>query len=280
MLTANRHGRGPKPANRAARHPEVDHRVVFQHAAGDGRSEIRRNRRDLVPDNEACHVQRMNAAIGKLSGNAGHIGVIAPPDPRIIRIGGVPVMPMTEIRHDEPDLADLSASDHRPHLPNHRIGRVTVVNGADLARRLCHADDLFALLDRHGHRLFAEHVEPGLQKRLRDFEMRGIWRRDRNEVHAVIPARLALEHVLPSGIGAVLGHAKAHGIVPPPVRIGIQCTGGQREISIRKGTEPVRRSNLAAFTAANHSPVELHGLTLSESDAFQIRPVRPCVIDR
>ena len=67
MLTANCHGRRPKPSNRAALHTEIHHRVVFQLSAGDGRGEISGKRFHLVIANEARHMQSVDAAICELA---------------------------------------------------------------------------------------------------------------------------------------------------------------------------------------------------------------------
>ena len=102
----------------------------------------------------------------------------------------------------------LAARDHRLHLAHHRIGRVAIVHRADLAGGFGDAHDLFAFFDRHRHRLFAKHVKPGLQEGFGDLEMRGVWRRDGDQINPVVAPSFTVQHLLPVAIGAIRSKPK------------------------------------------------------------------------
>ena len=162
MLPPDGDRRCPKPPHRAARHAEVDHRVVFQHPAADGRGEIGRQPFHLVIADETGHVQRMDATIGELARHSGHGRVIAPAHTRVVGIGRVAVVAVAEVGDDQPHLADIARPHHGAGLPDHRIGRIAIVDSTYPARLRGNADDFFALFDGHRHRLFAQHMKPGL----------------------------------------------------------------------------------------------------------------------
>ena len=51
------------------------------------------------------------------------------------------------------------------------------------------------LLDGHGHRLFAQDMDAGLEERLRNLVMRGVGRGHGDKAYSVRPARFAGQHI-------------------------------------------------------------------------------------
>lgn len=94
-------------------------------------------------------------------------------------------MAMAEAGHDQPGLADLAGAHHRAGLAHHRIGRIAIVHRADLAGPFRDRDDLFAFLDGHRHRLFAQHMKAGLQKGLGDLVMGRVGRGHRDQIDPI-----------------------------------------------------------------------------------------------
>jgi hypothetical protein len=169
-------------------------------------------------------------------------------------------MTVAEIRDNEANLPDLVRAHHLPHLAHHRIGRVAVVHRADPAACPSHADDLLALLDGHRHRLFAQNVKARLEERLGDLEMGRVRRGHRHEIHAIVAVPLALQHLAPVAIGAVSRNAQPLGIGASLRRVRVERACHQDEIAVRLRTQPVRRTDLAAFAATDHAPVQsCHG---------------------
>ncbi len=86
--------------------------------------------------------------------------------------------------------------------------------------------------------------------------MRGIGRRDGDEVDPVAAVPLACQHLAPVAIGAVGRDAEAAGIFAALLRVGVERTGGEIVEAVERGADAVRGSDLAAFAAADHAPVQ------------------------
>ena len=63
----------------------------------------------------------------------GELRVVAPADARVVGIGGVGMMAVGEFGDDHPDLAEVAARDHRPHVADQRVAGIAVVDRADAA---------------------------------------------------------------------------------------------------------------------------------------------------
>ena len=200
---ADRDRTRPEPQHRAAVHAQIDHRVVFERAAGQAGDEIGGKLARLLARDITRHVQRVDAAIRELRGNARECGIVAPAHARIVGVGCIGVEAMREFGLDQPDFAEIPAGDHRAHVPDQRITAVAVVDRAEDACPLRGRGDVLGLFDRHRHRLFAEHRDARLEKRFGDFVMRRIRRRDGDEIDPVGSPALAFEHLPPVAIGAV-----------------------------------------------------------------------------
>mmetsp|Transcript_7399 Transcript_7399/g.12464 ORF Transcript_7399/g.12464 Transcript_7399/m.12464 type:complete len:348 (-) Transcript_7399:1816-2859(-) len=257
MLATNGHGRGPKPANRAPAQPEIHHRVVFQHTAGNGRGKVGREHFDLIIADETGHVQRMNTAIGKLPRHTRHRRIIAPADTRIVRIGRIAVMSVAEVRDHQPDLAQFACTYHRTRLPNHGIGGIAVVHGADFTGPLCNAHNLFALVHLHGHGLFTQHVEARLKERFGDLKMGRIGRGHRDQINAVGTVLFACQQFLPIAIGTVRADAQALRIIPTSIGPVIQGARSEFKQAVGLRAQAVCGSDLAALAAPDHAPFQL-----------------------
>ena len=110
----------------------------------------------------------MNAAVGKLPGNARLRGIIPPAHAGIVGIGRIGVKAVRELHDDQPDLAKVSTRHHAAHVAHQRIARIAIIDGADGtgARRSGH--DVLRLVDGHRHGLLAQHVDACLEKSLGD----------------------------------------------------------------------------------------------------------------
>ena len=199
---------------------------------------------DFLAGDKACQMQGVDAAIGHLAGHAGLRRVVTPAHARIVLIGGVGMVAVAEIGDDKPDFSKVTPCNHCPHLPDHRVSAVAVIHRANFAGLTGDLHDLLALLDRHCHRLFAKHVEPGLQKRLGDFEMRGIGCRHGYEIDAVLARALALQHLAPVAISAVRCNAEALRVGTTGLGVVIERSRHERKMSIGLSTEPVCRPDL------------------------------------
>ena len=63
-------------------------------------------------------MQRMNAAVCELGGNAGLRRIVAPSHPRIVGVCCIGVVPVREFGDDESDFSQLATRNHRAHMPD------------------------------------------------------------------------------------------------------------------------------------------------------------------
>ena len=153
-------------------------------------------------------------------------------------------------------MSEIAPGNHGPHVPDKRIARISVVDRADAARRAGGANDVFALIHRHRHRLFAKHMEPGLEKCLGDLKVRGVRRGDRDKIDPVGTVLFAGEHFTPVAIGAVFSDAETLREGTAGRRIVVERTGDEGEFAIDCRAKTVRGADLAALAASDHSPVQ------------------------
>ena len=208
------------------------------------------------------HVQRVNTTIGKLGRHPRLCGVIAPTDARVFHVGGVCVMAMSEFGHDNPNFAQIAPRHHRPHVPDQRITGIAIVYRANPTLGAGDLGDLLAFLDQHGHRLFTQHVEPGLKEPFGDFKVGGVGCGDRHQIKAVIAVGFCRQHLAPVAIGAVGSDAQLFGKSLAPCRIMVQRTRDKAICAVKPRAQPVRRPDLAAVTAADHAPIQSCHITL------------------
>ncbi len=134
----------PQPQDRAAIHAEGDHGVVLQRAACEAGDEVGGEFARLLAGDEACHVQRVDAAIGELRRDAGLCRIVAPAHARIVGIRRVGMEAVREFGLDEADLAQIAARHHGPHVAHQRIARIAVIDGADRTGARGRCDDILA----------------------------------------------------------------------------------------------------------------------------------------
>jgi len=162
----------PESPDGAAVHAEIHHRIVFKLARGDTGHDVCRQFVDLLSGDEGRHVQRVDAAIRKLRRDAGLGRVVAPAHARVVGVACVSVVAVREFRVHQTDLAEVAALDHGAHVAHQRVAAVAVVHRANTATCLSGAHDVFAFVDRHGHRFFAQHVKTRFEKGFCDFVVR------------------------------------------------------------------------------------------------------------
>ena len=217
----------------------------------------------MLAEHIARHVQRVDAAIGELRRRAGLRGIVAPAHARIVGVGGVGVEAVREFRLDEPDLAEIAARDHRPHVADQRIAGIAVVDRERNARRARRRDvSVLGLLERHRHRLFAQHRDARFEERLGDFVVRGVRRGDGDEIDAVGAIAFARQHLAPVAIGALGCDAEVLREGAALGGVGVERAGGEFIEPVDAGAEPMRGADLAAFAAADEAPVQLHARLL------------------
>ncbi len=246
----------PQPQDRAAIHAEGYHGVVLQRAAFKARDEIGGEFARLLSRDVACHMQRVDAAIGELRGYAGLRRIVAPAHARIVGVSRVGMKPVGEFGLDETDPAKIAARHHGPHVPHQGITGITVIDGADRAGACGGGDDVFRFVYSHGHRLFAQHVDAGFEECLRDFVMRGIGCGDGDKVDPAGAVLFARQHFAPVAIRAIRRNAEPAGIFAALFRIGVERACGKIVEAVERGADAVRGPDLAAFAAADHAPVQ------------------------
>ena len=171
---------------------------------------------------------------------------------------------MGEFGDDQPDIPQIAARHHGPHMPHQTVTGIAIVHGTDGARRPGNTYNLFAFLHGHCHGLFAEHVEAGGQKRFGNFEMRGVWSRYGNKIQPVLTTDLGCEHFTPIAIGPVGRNAEALGIIAPCCGVVIQRSSDEIKRTVKPGRDPMGRANLAALAATNQAPIQYrHGRSLN-----------------
>ena len=98
--------------------------------------------------------------------------------------------------------------------------------------------------------------KPLLEEGLGDLVMRGVGGGDGDEVERGRARALAGEHLPPVAIGAVRGDAEPDGEIAAARRIDIERAGGEFEGAVEAGGDAVGSADLAAFAAADQSPVQ------------------------
>ena len=252
VLAPQRHRGGPEPAHGAPVHAERDQRVVLQRAALDGRDDVGRQPRHLLPRHEGRHVERVDPAIGELRRHPRLRRVVAPAHARVLHVGRVRVMAVGELGVHHPHPAEVAARHHRPHVPHERVARVAVVDGADGPGLAGERHDLLGLPDGHRHGLLAQHVEARGEEGPRDLVMRGVRGRDRHEVQA---APLSFQHLAPRAVGT-LAQPEAPAVGPALLRAVVERRGPELEQPVEPGAEAVGRPDLAPLAAADEAPGE------------------------
>ena len=200
-------------------------------------------------------MKRVDATIGKLRRHASLRRVIAPPHPRIIGIGGISMMTMGKFCFDQADFAQITARHHRLHVAHQRIAGIAIVNRTNLSCRTGNFDNFLAFFDCHGHRFFTQDVKATFQKCFGNLKMGVVGRRHRHQINPVTAFGLASQHFTPIPIGPVRCNAQALCKSAPRLWVVIQSASHKRKSPIKPSPKPVRRTDLAAVTAANHSPV-------------------------
>ena len=198
----------------------------------------------------------MDAAIGELGRNPGLCGVIAPAHARIVGTGGIGMVAMGELGHDKADAAKVAARHHGAHVTHQRIAGIAVVHRADPPHGAGGFHQILGLGLGHGHRLFAQHMDPGLEEGFGDFVMGRIGGGDGDKLHPVRAALLAGQHLAPVAVAAVRGEAKALAKVAAGFGVMVKRAGRKGEEPVKAGREAVGRADLAAFAAADHAPVQ------------------------
>ena len=145
----------------------------------------------------------VNTAIGKLCRDTCLQRIIAPAHAWIVGICGIGMMTVGEFGIDNANSAEITTRNHRAHMPNQRIARVTVINGANLLCRFNQTHDLFAFINGHGHRLFTQHIKTCFEKSFGDFKVCRIGSCDSDQIDSVIAVAFTFEHILPATVGTL-----------------------------------------------------------------------------
>ena len=90
-----------------------------------------------------------------------------------------------ELHVDDADLAQLTAGDHLPRLLDELVAGVAIGDADDLVGRLRQHQQFFRFGDGETERLLANDVDPRLQRRLADLEVRAVGRGDRDGLQTV-----------------------------------------------------------------------------------------------
>ena len=133
----------------------------------------------------------------------------------------VPQPALDVVAADRLDLAQLPAQAHLPGLPDQRVAGVVVHQGEHAGGVLDDLHQPFGLVVVERHRLVADDVEPGLEHRPGDLEVRVVRRGDGDEVD---PLRLRqrgflLHQFVNAGVRAVVRDRVAGGGLLRPLRV-------------------------------------------------------------
>ena len=179
-----------------------------------------------------------------------------PQSANCVHIGGIGVVAMGKFRYHQPHAANIAARHHGPHMAHQRIAGIAVIHRTNPPRLARGQHQIFSLGLGHRHRLFAQHVKARLQESLGNLVMGGVWRRHRDQINAVGAAAFACQHLAPIAIGA-LGR-KAQLLAKGAARSGVvvQRACGKAVKPIKASCKPMRWADLAAFAAADHTPIQ------------------------
>ena len=97
---------------------------------------------------------------------------------------------MNVVRAEGVDLAQVALQHHFSGLPHHRVAGVVVRDGEHHARLVDRVGQLLGLGQVEGHRLVANDVEAGFDRRLGDFKMGVVRRGDREKVDPLVGRQL------------------------------------------------------------------------------------------
>ena len=147
----------------------------------------------------------------------------------------------------QPDLADRAQharADHLARLADHGVGAVVVGQAEDQSARLDPLEQGQRIGEAGRQRLFADHVEAGVERCERDRHVAVVRGHDRHRLDRVAPVRFALEHGPPVGVGALLRQSQAHAGGPRPA--------GSRGQRSRDDLEAVVEPRCRAVDRADH----------------------------
>ena len=97
-------------------------------------------------------------------------------------------------------------------------------------------------------------MKPAFKKGFGDLKMRRIGGGDGYEINRIVLRFFTSQHVLPAAIGAI-AQSQAAAIANSLVWSMIQCASRELKQAIKPRAQAMRWTNLAAFTAANHTPL-------------------------
>ena len=158
---------------------------------------------------------------------------------------------------DGVDLAEFAGEHHFAGLPHQRVARVVVRDCEHDARLLDDLEQFLGLGIVEGHRLIAYDVEPGLRERLRDFEVRVVRRRDRDEIDLVRALRFGLGHLLVGAVSAVERDVVVGGGVLGFLGIGGERPGNESRAIVQHGGGGVDSADEGTLSAPDEAHAEL-----------------------
>ena len=202
----------------------------------------------------------MHADVGHAAGDAVHARIALP-----LLAAGERLRPVDAaegalrvLHHDLRHAAEVAAGDEVARELHGRIAHVRV-HEAEHAPRARHArGQLLGLGGVTRHRLLAHHVEPGLEARLRDFEVRGRRRADGHEIgaHAGGESLLAGDQLLPGAVRARGDEPQLHALLAAAGGIRTQRARHELHVSVEPRGRAVNLADEGAHAATDHCHLE------------------------
>ena len=171
--------------------------------------------------------------------------------PVVLERRGQPVLRILGLDH--PDPAELARRDPLARLAHHRKAGVVVGQPEHEAGAPHGLDQVERVVEVGGQRLVADHVDPGLEERLRGRMVDVVRGHDRDRVDAVVARGLALGHLREAAVGALGRDAQLGGRRFGPRRIGRQRARHQLVAVVEARRDPVHSTNERALAAAHHA---------------------------
>ena len=263
------HGAGPQASDRPAGKAQGQHGVVFQFAA-PRRTKRNRPRRCAPLDRSrnkpnAAHGSPRPPARSSRPSAAGR-NASAPADsrhPRRRRGTRGRTRPLRRESGPALPTAPSPAPDGSAGSRSSRSSR-QAPGGALLPAATRAAPSSTVVVNGFSHKT----SKPALQERLGDCVVRNIRRRHRHQVQPPGIRRkgaFPLEHFAPIAVRPCGVDAATRGELAPALGIDIESAGNEPKLAVQGRCNAVRRSDLAAFAAADQSPSSVSAPSVSVS---------------
>ena len=166
------------------------------------------------------------------------------------------VVTVGELHVHQAHRAELAVLHHGAGLLHHLVAGVAVHHTQHAALGLGQGLQLQRFFQTGGQRLFANHVQSGLQGRFADCVVRTVGRGDADHLDAVRAGSLGGEHGLVIAVAAFGRQPQTHAKAAAPRSVQVEGPGAQLHQAVAGGGVAVRVADLAALATADHAPAQ------------------------